>query len=172
MEARQRNDRRTPKHSRRLCMFDGDVPPPLYYLAGLAVGFAFEWGIGGPLFPRHKSPLFWLVPGVGLVVLGLALGLAAVITIRRAGSTVRIDRPVTALVESGPFRWTRNPIYLGLTLVSAGIAIAANAIWPLLALPIVVTFVRRRHVDREERYLERMFGREYRRYCDRVPRWL
>jgi len=153
-------------------MFDGDVPPPLYYLAGLLIGFAIEWGIGGPLFPRNKSPLFWLVPGVGLIVVGLALGLAAVITIRRAGSTVRIDRPVSALVERGPFRWTRNPIYLGLTLVSAGIAIAANAIWPLLTLPVVFTFVRRRHVLREEAYLERTFGREYRRYRDRVPRWL
>lgn len=148
------------------------MPPPLYYLAGLLIGFAIEWGIGGPLFPRNKSPLFWLVPGVGLIVVGLALGLAAVITIRRAGSTVRIDRPVSALVERGPFRWTRNPIYLGLTLVSAGIAIAANAIWPLLTLPVVFTFVRRRHVLREEAYLERTFGREYRRYRDRVPRWL
>jgi protein-S-isoprenylcysteine O-methyltransferase Ste14 len=148
------------------------VPPPLYYLAGLAIGFALEWGIGGPLFPRHKSPLFWVVPGVGLIAVGLVLGLSAIITVRRAGSTIRVDRPVTALVVGGPYRWTRNPIYLGLTLVSAGISVAANAIWPLLLLPVVFTFVRRQHVEREERYLDRTFGREYRRYRDRVPRWL
>jgi protein-S-isoprenylcysteine O-methyltransferase Ste14 len=147
------------------------LPPPLYYLAGLAIGFAIEWGIGGPLFPRQRSPLFWLVPGVGLLVVGLALGLYAVITVRRAGSTIRIDRPVSALVVSGPYRWTRNPIYLGLALVSAGVAVTANAIWPLLLLPLVLTFVRRQHIEREERYLERTFGREYRRYRDRVPRW-
>jgi protein-S-isoprenylcysteine O-methyltransferase Ste14 len=136
------------------------------------IGFALEWGIGGPLLPRHKSPLFWLVPGLTLVVAGLVLGLSAAITIRRTGSTIRVDRPVTALVVGGPYRFTRNPIYLGLALVSAGISIAANAVWPLLSLPVVLTFVRRRHVEREERYLERTFGREYRRYRDRVPRWL
>ena len=151
---------------------ESPVPPPVYYLAGLAIGFAIEWGIGGPLFPRNKPPLYWLVPGLGLIVAGLALGLVAVITTRRAGSTIRVDRPVTALVISGPYRWTRNPIYLGLALLSAGIAIAANALWPLLSLPVVLTLVRRRHIEREERYLERTFGREYRRYRDRVPRWL
>jgi protein-S-isoprenylcysteine O-methyltransferase Ste14 len=148
------------------------VPPPLYYLAGLAIGFAIEWGLGGPLFPRDKSPLFWVVPGVGLIVVGLLLGLFAALTIIRAGSTIRVDRPVTALVVGGPYRWTRNPIYLALALVSSGIAVTANAVWPLLSLPIVLTLVRRRHIEREERYLERTFGREYRRYRDRVPRWL
>jgi protein-S-isoprenylcysteine O-methyltransferase Ste14 len=109
---------------------------------------------------------------VGLIAVGLVLGLAAVITVHRAGSTIRVDRPVTALVVRGPYHWTRNPIYLGLALVSAGIAVTANALWPLLSLPVVLTLVRRRVIEREERYLERTFGREYRRYRDRVPRWL
>ncbi|HSY80422.1 MAG TPA: isoprenylcysteine carboxylmethyltransferase family protein [Gemmatimonadaceae bacterium] len=148
------------------------MPPPLYYLAGLAIGFVIEWGLGGPLFPRHKAPGFWLVPGAGLIVVGLVLGIAAVITVHRSGSTIRVDRPATALVVRGPYRWTRNPIYLGLALVSAGIAVAANAIWPLLMLPVVITMVRRRVIEREEQYLEHTFGREYRRYRDRVPRWL
>jgi len=148
------------------------MPPPLYYLAGLAIGFVIEWALGGPLFPRHKAPEFWLVPGAGLIVVGLVLGVTAVITVRRSGSTIRVDRPVTALVVRGPYRWTRNPIYLGLALVSAGIAVAANAVWPLLMLPVVLTLVRRRVIEREEQYLERTFGREYRRYRDRVPRWL
>jgi protein-S-isoprenylcysteine O-methyltransferase Ste14 len=148
------------------------MPPPLYYLAGLAVGFAIEWGLGGPLFPRDKASLFWVVPGLGLIAVGLVLGLAAVITIRRAGSTIRYDRPATALVVRGPYRWTRNPMYLGLALVSAGIAVTANAVWPLLSLPMVLTLVRRRVIEREEQSLQETFGREYRRYCDRVPRWL
>ncbi len=139
------------------------VPPPLYYVAGLAIGFAIEWAIGGPLFPRDRSPYFWRVPGVGLIVVGLALGLAAIITARRAGST---------LLVAGPYRWSRNPIYLGMSIVSAGLAVVANALWPLLMVPIVATFVRRRVIEREERSLEQTFGREYRRYRDRVPRWL
>jgi protein-S-isoprenylcysteine O-methyltransferase Ste14 len=147
------------------------LPPPLYYVAGLAIGFGVESWLGGPLFPRDRPPGFWLIPGVALIGAGLVLGLSAVITIRRAGSTIRIDRPVTALVVGGPYRWTRNPIYLALGLLCAGIAVAANALWPLLLLPVVLTIVRRRHIEREERYLERTFGREYRRYRDRVPRW-
>lgn len=147
------------------------VPPPLYYVAGLAIGFAIEWAIGGPLFPRNRAPGFWRVPGVGLIVVGLALFVMAVVTVHRAGSTVRPDRPATALVVGGPYRWSRNPIYLGMALVSAGIAVTANALWPLLMLPIVITFVRRRVIAREEHYLEDTFGRDYRRYRDRVPRW-
>jgi protein-S-isoprenylcysteine O-methyltransferase Ste14 len=144
----------------------------LYYLVGLAIGFAIEWGLGGPLFPRNRAPFFWIVPGVGLIVAGLVLGLAAVMAVYRAGSTIRYDRPATALVVRGPYRYTRNPIYLGLALVSAGVAVTANAVWPLLSLPIVLTLVRRRVIEREERHLEQTFGREYRRYRDRVPRWI
>jgi protein-S-isoprenylcysteine O-methyltransferase Ste14 len=147
------------------------MPPPLYYVAGLAIGFAIEWWLGGPLFPRQAAPGVWLIPGAGLIVVGLTMVSIAIIMVRRAGSTIRIDRPVTALVVRGPYRWTRNPIYLGLAFVSAGVAVMANAFWPLLMVPVVLTFVRRRVIEREERYLERMFGRDYRRYRDRVPRW-
>jgi protein-S-isoprenylcysteine O-methyltransferase Ste14 len=136
----------------------------VYYVAGLAIGFAIEWAIGGPVFPRDKSPDFWRIPGIGLIAAGFALGVVAFLAIRRAGSN--------GLVVSGPYRWSRNPLYLAMALLSAGVAVYANAIWPLLMLPIVITFVQRRIIDREERDLERTFGREYRRYRDRVPRWL
>jgi protein-S-isoprenylcysteine O-methyltransferase Ste14 len=148
------------------------LPPPLYYVAGLAVGFIIEFLAGGPLFPRHAPPNVWLVPGAALIVAGLALAASAIIMIKRNGSNIRPDRPSTALVVRGPYRWSRNPMYVALALVSAGIAIMANAVWPLLMVVLTLAIVRRRVIAREEAYLERVFGREYRRYRDRVPRWL
>jgi protein-S-isoprenylcysteine O-methyltransferase Ste14 len=148
------------------------VPPPLYYVLGLAVGFAIEAWIGGPLFPRTAAPAVWVVPGAGLITAGLVLAGSGVFVMKRAGSNVRPDRPATALVVAGPYRLTRNPMYVGLALVSAGVAVVANAVWPLLMVVVTLAIVRRRVIVREEAYLERAFGREYRRYCDRVPRWL
>jgi protein-S-isoprenylcysteine O-methyltransferase Ste14 len=148
------------------------LPPPLYYVLGLAVGFAIESWIGGPLFPRAAAPAVWIVPGVGLIAAGVVLAASAIIVMKRAGSNVRPDRPATALVVAGPYRWTRNPMYVGLALVSAGVAVVANAVWPLLMVAVTLAIVRRRVIAREESYLERTFGREYRRYRDRVPRWL
>jgi protein-S-isoprenylcysteine O-methyltransferase Ste14 len=142
------------------------------YVVGVGIGFAVQRWIGGPLFPSTAPPLVWRAPGVALIVAGVLLGASGVMAIHRAGSSIVPIKPVTALVVRGPYRWTRNPMYLGMALVSAGIAVGANALWPLLVLPVVVVVVRRMVIDREERYLERTFGREYRRYCDRVPRWI
>jgi protein-S-isoprenylcysteine O-methyltransferase Ste14 len=113
-----------------------------------------------------------LVPGLVLFVVGVGIAVSAVWAIWRAGSSVVPVRPTTALVTGGVFRLTRNPMYLGLALGYAGVSVSLNAIWPLLVLPFVVRAVRRRVIGREEAYLERKFGRTYRRYVERVPRWI
>lgn len=148
------------------------VPPPLYYVVGYAVGWGLERWTGWSLFPESAAPSVWLAPGIALLAVGVALGVSAVWVIRRAGSSIVPVRPTTALVTGGPFRVTRNPMYLGLAMCYAGIAVSFNALWPLLVLPFVVRVVRRRVIGREERYLERTFGRVYRRYVERVPRWI
>ncbi len=81
-------------------------------------------------------------------------------------------RPTTALVVGGPFRFTRNPMYLGTTLLYIGIAILAQALWALVLLPFVLMIVQRGVIEREERYLEGKFGADYLRYKQRVRRWL
>ena len=80
--------------------------------------------------------------------------------------------PTTALVTEGPYCFTRNPLYLGLTLTYGGISALANALWATLLLPFVLVVMRRGVIDREERYLERAFGEEYIRYKARVRRWI
>jgi protein-S-isoprenylcysteine O-methyltransferase Ste14 len=89
-----------------------------------------------------------------------------------ADTTLRIDKSVSSLVQAGPFRYSRNPGYLSLTMLYAGTAILRNALWAILLLPLVLCVIQREVIEREERYLERIFGEEYLAYKRRVRRWV
>jgi protein-S-isoprenylcysteine O-methyltransferase Ste14 len=89
-----------------------------------------------------------------------------------ANAPVRTDTPVTNLVKSGPFRYTRNPGYLSLALIYAGISILRNSLWAILLLPAVLVIIQHEVIGREERYLERTLGEEYLQYRTRVRRWV
>jgi protein-S-isoprenylcysteine O-methyltransferase Ste14 len=91
---------------------------------------------------------------------------------RRAGTSPDPHEPTTALALDGPYRLTRNPMYLGMALVQGGLALAGNALWPLLALVPVIWVIRTQVIDKEERYLEAKFGGEYRAFKERVRRWI
>lgn len=144
------------------------APPPLIYLVPLAVGLVLHF-----LFPIRFMP-----QGAGYLLGGLLIAIALVISVsaermmRKAHTSVKPTVPTTALVVTGPFRFTRNPLYLGLTLFYAGIAILAQAVWALVLLPVVLVVVQRGVIEREERYLEQRFGAEYTRYKRSVRRWL
>jgi protein-S-isoprenylcysteine O-methyltransferase Ste14 len=104
--------------------------------------------------------------------LALALLAWAIVTITRAGSSVPTNLPTTTIVESGPYRFTRNPIYLGMFLGLIGLALAFDTLWLLLMLVPFALAIRYGVVGREEAYLERKFGDAYRGYRSRVRRWL
>jgi protein-S-isoprenylcysteine O-methyltransferase Ste14 len=142
------------------------VPPPLIYLAGLAVGFALEALLPGSSLP---GVLQWVL-GAALLVAGLALLASFNTTFHRKGTAVEPWKPTTAIVTTGPYRLTRNPAYVGMGLVYAGIAVMSGALWALLPLPLVLALVDRGVIAREERYLERKFGQEYLDYKRRVRR--
>ena len=107
-----------------------------------------------------------------MLVVALALFAWAIATITRAGSNVPTNRPTISIVDTGPYRFTRNPIYLGMMLALVGLAIAFDSLWPLVMLVPFALVIRYGVVAREEAYLERMFGEVYRRYRARVRRWL
>ena len=90
----------------------------------------------------------------------------------RAGSNVPTNRPTTTIVEHGPYRFTRNPIYLGMFLGQVGLAIAFNCLWLLVTLVPFALAIRYGVVAREEALLAPKFGDAYRGYCSRVRRWL
>lgn len=144
--------------------------PPLLFGAALIAALALH-----AIHPIHIASHSSGVPrvvGVALIVLGLSLSIAVVHAFGRAGTNVSPYRETTSFVSTGPYRYTRNPDYIGQTLAYTGIAIVANSWWPLLLLPLVLLVIQRGVIRREERYLEVRFGAEYRDYMARAPRWL
>jgi protein-S-isoprenylcysteine O-methyltransferase Ste14 len=142
--------------------------PPLIYAIFLVVGIYWRQLIPVSMGP----PGLRSVPGWMLIAAGLALMIWAVATMVRARTTFNPYRPSTALVTTGPFRFTRNPIYLGDVLLYLGIALLFDALLAILLLPVVVAVMHYGVIVREERYLERRFGAEYAAYKSSVRRWL
>jgi len=110
--------------------------------------------------------------GVPLVAAALLLFALSIREFRRARTSVRPDRPTTAIIRTGPYRLSRNPIYLAMTLLHLGIAAWANSLWLLVTLVFTLGVMSAGVIAREERYLERKFGEEYRRYRAAVRRWI
>jgi protein-S-isoprenylcysteine O-methyltransferase Ste14 len=144
------------------------LPPPLVYLAGFVVGW-----LGSRWVPTHivAPDVARAVGAIPVLAGGLLVG-AAIANFQRAGTTVRPDRASRALVIAGPYRITRNPIYVGLALLYIGLAIAAQSLWALLILPLVLWVIRTRVIAREEAFLHARFGATYADYQARVRRWL
>ena len=144
------------------------VPPPLIYLLALLFGLLLDRRMHVPFLPRGVARL------LGGPLMGGAMALAAWFarTMRGADTTMHINKPVSSLVQEGPFRYSRNPGYLSLTMLYAGIAVLRNALWAILPLPLVLYVIQREVIEREERYLERTFDEEYLAYKARVRRWV
>ena len=145
------------------------LPPPVVFAAGLGLGFLLQRTF--PLaFAAPGNPLpRWL--GALLALGSGALALWGFLTFRRFHTTVRPDRPASALMVEGPFRFTRNPLYLSLALLQAGLALLANALWPALMLLPALLVIRVHVIAREERHLAARFGAEYEAYRRAVRRW-
>jgi protein-S-isoprenylcysteine O-methyltransferase Ste14 len=144
------------------------VPPPLIYLLPLLSGLMLD----------RKAHLAFLPSGVARILGWPLIGCGALIagwwrkTMRDADAPVRTDRPVPSLTTAGPFGYSRNPAYLSLAMIYAGIAALRNSLWAILFLPLVVCVIGREVIGREEQYLERTFGEEYLAYKARVRRWV
>ena len=145
------------------------IRPPLAWGLAVIAGLALNWLIPWP-FMTTDLPAGSL--GAMVFVLALALAAWAIVTIARAGSNVPTNLPTTTIVRSGPYRFTRNPIYLGMFLSVIGVAIAFDNFWLLMMLVPFALVIRYGVVAREEAYLERKFGDVYRGYRLHVRRWL
>jgi protein-S-isoprenylcysteine O-methyltransferase Ste14 len=145
------------------------IRPPIAWAVAVLAGLALNWLMPLPFVPA-AVPATWL--GAMVFALALALLAWAIATITRAGSNVPTNLPTTSIVDTGPYRFTRNPIYLSMVLGLIGLAIAFNSLWLLLTLVPFALVIRYGVVAREEAYLERKFGDVYRGYRARVRRWL
>lgn len=138
--------------------------PPAIHLVAIAIGFLLQWAV-----PIRISGM--RIPGFVLLAIALGLIVWTAILMSRAGTTPNPTRPTTALLIGGPFRFTRNPMYLAWELIVIGVGLAANAPWVMVMAVPAALLTRRLVIDKEERYLESKFGTEYLNYKSRVRRW-
>jgi protein-S-isoprenylcysteine O-methyltransferase Ste14 len=145
--------------------------PPFIYAGLFALGYAVHRFVPAYLWPGGTPPAARAAAWI-LIAIWLTLSGSAVFLFRRAGTTPNPMQPTTAIVLHGPFRFTRNPMYLSLVALYGAVTLFVNSLWPLVLLPVVVALIQREVIAREEAYLEAKFGEEYRAYKARVRRWL
>ena len=145
------------------------VRPPIAWALAFVAGLGVDW-----LYPMPFVPMFVAGAWVGGVIfaIGFVLAIWAIVTIRRAGTRVETNKPTTTIVASGPYSFTRNPIYIGMFLGQTGLAVGFDSLWILAALVPFYVVIRYGVIAREEAYLERKFGDDYLDYKCRVRRWL
>ncbi|MCB1854547.1 MAG: isoprenylcysteine carboxylmethyltransferase family protein [Pseudomonadales bacterium] len=144
------------------------IYPPVWLLLGLIAVFALN-----ELYPGLRFTSFpWQVVGAVVIVAGLLLLVAANGLFVRAGTEVIPFRPVSSLVTGGVYRISRNPMYLGMTLVLLGCGLTVGALSALAIPPVFALIVEARFIRPEEQFLGELFPDEYPAYCARVRRWL
>jgi protein-S-isoprenylcysteine O-methyltransferase Ste14 len=146
------------------------VPPPFIYVAGIAAGYLLH--LWRPLAITGNDSNVRLLAAILFVLGYLILFFSALAAFRRAQTTLIPNRPATRIVTGGPYRLTRNPMYVSLVLLYVGVALFMNSWWQLILLPVVVIIVDRFVIAREERYLASAFPAEYGALRSRVRRWL
>jgi protein-S-isoprenylcysteine O-methyltransferase Ste14 len=144
------------------------VAPPLLFVLPILASLAFEWFV--PTSFVHGA--FRWILGAIFFLAGLALNIGGFVIQKRAGTDPIPFNPSTRIVTHGPYRFSRNPMYIGFAWCTLGIAVLVDCVWMLLAVPIGLVLIDRLIITREERYLERKFGDEYLSYKRRVRRWI
>ena len=145
-------------------------PPPFIYLSFLVAGLLLS-----RVRPLTVVPAFYAtVFGIAFIVVAIAIAVAVAgfRELRRHETTVRPDQPSSTIVNSGPYRFTRNPLYLSLATLYLGIGLWTNSLWVILLLVPLVFVMTRQVIAREEAYLERAFGDTHLNYKSQARRWL
>ena len=146
-------------------------PPPTLFVVGFLLALALDRWLLSLRFSASSSPALPLTAWV-LIALGMGLLAWAMLTFRRARTAIMPFNPASTIVTSGPYRFSRNPMYVGLTLVYLGLSFLVGTVWPIALLPIVLWSLYVLVIRREEQYLGAAFADEYGAYRRRVRRWL
>jgi protein-S-isoprenylcysteine O-methyltransferase Ste14 len=144
------------------------APPPLIYLGAFLIVLVCRWFWPIPIDVGSRG----LWPGLMMIALGAGIAIWGRRTMAAAGTNVNPSRPALTIVSSGPFRFSRNPLYLSLTTIYLGLTLAVNTWWGVVVLIPLLLVMHGGVVLREERYLEQKFGEQYRQYLARVRRYL
>jgi len=136
-------------------------PPPLIFLVFFVAGIFVPWGFTGSPFA-----------GIALIAISFLIFVWGVVTMARARTEILPHRPASALVTSGPFRFSRNPLYVSMALGYLGAALWTGRLGAIALLPVAIALLQKMVIAREEAYLTRRFGEEYSAYRARVRRWV
>lgn len=144
-------------------------PPPLVFLGTLLLGLLIDrlCGFALPLHPQVRIAAVAI-----LVTFGLLVIVAGIFRFGQAGTDPKPWKTSTALVVKGIYRYTRNPMYLGMALAYLGLALGLASVAALVLFPLLIAAIQTQVIAREERYLEARFGEAYRAYRKAVRRWL
>jgi protein-S-isoprenylcysteine O-methyltransferase Ste14 len=143
------------------------IPPPLYFLVAIIIMILLNLFL--PITHWLQSP--WRYIGILPIVSGFALSLGHGLLFRRLGTNPRPGTKATVLVTKGGYRYTRNPMYLGLVVMLIGIAILLGSLSPVIVVPIFIWIIQTKFVLREEVWMENWFGESYLEYKKKVRRW-
>ena len=144
------------------------VMPPVYLLGAILAMVALHFGL--PVLAIVPSPLNWI--GIIPLSAGLAMVLWSAFAFNRAGTAIRPFEESSDLVTHGLYRYSRNPIYLGMVLFLFGLAAILGSATPVLVIPVFIWIIQSRFIVFEERGLERTFGERFTEYRRRVRRWI
>ena len=144
------------------------APPPLIFLGFVLVGLALEYLWSAPLLGQTAQ---YVVAAV-LIAVAFLIAIPTFVQFAKAKTHVDPYKPVTAIITQGPFRLTRNPLYLGMAIIQLGIAAAVDGIWIAVLVIPTIAVLNAGVIAREERYLEQKFGEEYLAYKAAVRRWV
>lgn len=146
-------------------------PPPLPFVVAFLIGLGIEQLAPVDMLPdgvRAVGP----IAAIAILVAGGLIGFWALISFLRARTAIIPHRPASQLVTIGPFRFSHNPMYVGLTLLYLSVGLWVNSIWPLLMLPLAAWSLWKLVIQKEEAYLTAEFGKEYGTYRESARQWI
>ncbi len=144
------------------------MPPPVIYVCALIVGVGME-----EIRPIALMSPFWAYAGgTVLIIASLLIMPPVLVRFRRTGTTFDVRKAASVLITDGPYRYTRNPTYVSLTMLYVGLGVIFNNAWILLLTIPVLLIMDRKVIQYEEKHLEEKFGKHYAQYKQAVRRWL
>lgn len=147
------------------------IPPPLFFVAVFAIGWALHEWIAFRLYPEHLTEIAQRI-GYGLIGVGTVYGLWGVLTFAHAGTGVFPGQEVKEFVTKGPYRFSRNPMYTGLAVIYLGGMALVNSMWLVWTFPIAVFGLQKLVIKKEEEFLQEKYGADYDAYRNTTRRWI
>lgn len=145
--------------------------PPILYICAAALAVLAHWLLPLPWIGPPMNELLFAIGWV-VVVAAIVMDIAAMRTMARAKTTIMPNRASERLVTSGPFSFTRNPIYLGNTMLMIGAGLITGIAWLVILAPVAAFATQKLAIEREEKHLEARFGKAFRDYAKKVRRWI